>query len=75
MTQNFIYIYICIYIYILLTVYGERTPDFVICCYPVLLSSIVIWIFFEMKLLQTPLKLPYFEKYCPLNKKGLAEGL
>ena len=22
-----------------------------------------------MKLLQTPLKVPYFEKYCPLNKK------
>ena len=28
-----------------------------------------------MKLLQTPLKEPYFEKYCPLNKKEPAEGL
>ena len=28
-----------------------------------------------MKLLQTPLKIPYFEKYCPLNIKERAEGL
>ena len=28
-----------------------------------------------MKLLQTRLKVPYFEKYCPLNKKVPAEGL
>ena len=28
-----------------------------------------------MKLLQTALKVPYFEKYCPLNKKETAEGL
>ena len=27
-----------------------------------------------MKLLQTPLKVPYFEKHCPLNKKEPAEG-
>ena len=28
-----------------------------------------------MKLLQTPWKVPYFGKYCPLNKKVPAEGL
>ena len=28
-----------------------------------------------MKLLQTPLKVPYFDKYCPLNKKEPAEDL
>ena len=28
-----------------------------------------------MKLLQTPLKVPSFEKCCPLNKKEPAEGL
>ena len=28
-----------------------------------------------MKLLQTSLKVPFFEKYCPLNKKEPAEGL
>ena len=28
-----------------------------------------------MKLLQTPLKAPYFEKHCPLNKKEPADGL
>ena len=26
-------------------------------------------------LLQTPLKVPYFEKYCSLNKKEPVEGL
>ena len=26
-----------------------------------------------MRLLQTPLKVPYFEKHCPLNKKERAE--
>ena len=28
-----------------------------------------------MKLLQTPLKMPYFEKYCPLNNKEHAEKI
>ena len=28
-----------------------------------------------MMLLETPLKVPYFEKYCPINKKEPAEGL
>ena len=28
-----------------------------------------------MKLLQTLLKVPYFEKYCPLNKKVPADCL
>ena len=28
-----------------------------------------------MKLLQTPLKVPYFENYCPLNKTERTEGL
>ena len=28
-----------------------------------------------MKLLQTRLNVPYFEKYCPLNKKQPAEDL
>ena len=28
-----------------------------------------------MKLLQTPLKVPYLKKYCPLNKKEPAEDL
>ena len=65
----YIYIYIYIYtLYILLYIYTfihGRTPDFVISCYLVLLSSIVTWIFFYMKLLQTPLKVPYFEKILP----------
>ena len=28
-----------------------------------------------MKLLQMPLKMPYFEKHCPLNNKKRGEGL
>ena len=28
-----------------------------------------------MKLFETSSNVPYFEKYCPLNKKELAEGL
>ena len=28
-----------------------------------------------MKLLETLLKVPYFEKYCPINKKEPVEGL
>ena len=55
--------------------YGERIPDFVKSCCLVLVSSIVTWMFFEMKLLQTHLKVPYFEKYCPFNKKEPAEVL
>ena len=71
-----LYIYfIYIYIYIYINFFCDRNPDFVISYYLVLLSSIVTWIFVQMKLLQTPLKVPFFEKYCPFDKKEPAEGL
>ena len=41
--------------------------------YLLLLSSIVTWIIFWIKLLQTPLMVPYFEKYCPLIKGPISQ--
>ena len=49
--------------------------DFVVSCYLVLLSSIAIWIFFWMKLLQTPLKVPYFKNIAPSIRKSLRGAL
>ena len=43
--------------------------------YDLLLTCFLTWILFEIKSLQTALKLPLFEKCSPLNVKERAEGL
>ena len=43
-------------------IYGKKTIDFV---YFILLSCIMIWILLLIKLLQTALNFPLFEKFLP----------
>ena len=43
--------------------------------YDILLNCFLTWILFEIKLLQTTLKLPLFVKCSPVNVKESAEGL
>ena len=54
-------------------IYGKKTFDFV---YVILLSCIMTWIVLLIKLLQTALKFPLFEKnFSPLNVIERAVGL
>ena len=53
-------------------IYGKKTIDFV---YFILLSCIMIWILLLIKLLQTALNFPLFEKFLPLNVIERAVGL
>ena len=43
--------------------------------YDILLTCFLTWILFQIKLLQTALHLPLFEKCSPLNMTERAEGL
>ena len=59
-------VYINIYVMYIIYIYD-------IC--DILFTCFLTWILLEIKLLQTGLKLPIFEKCSPLNVKERAEGL